>query len=285
MSAVSTAQCRILDRNLALEGHLRGDGWIHLDDVLLPTLVEDVARWASSSVATLEIVTPSREPVTALLVSGATLRRDAEVRITYAANDACTVLVPGAPPPEWRRILQRAWRRDSLGWSHKGWWMGRPSARDLAGYPLSIIDLPSRCRPLVTRVEINNKGEEFDLGHLFLAAALVPRWGFAWGREISLDTRSHLDRTAGGGRIAFYKRPARITSFAFERLAEDEAAMFQDLGMRLDAIGPVAVIPEPKKTRHLWRETYVGFLRDTIARRQVNVNLWQATLKIEEMLG
>lgn len=280
-----SALCRILDRNLALEGYLRGADWIHLDDVLLPTVVEDVARWTSGGVATLDIVTPARDPVTALMVSGTTLRRDAEVRITYAANDACTVLAPGAPTPEWRRILGRSWRTSGLRWSDRNLWSGRPTARDLAGYPIPVLDLPTRCRPLVTRIEIDNKGAPFDLGHLFLAEATVPEWGFDWGREIVPEIQSKLDRTPGGGRIVAYRRPMRVQTLAFEDLSEDEAAQFQDLSARLDLVGPVAVLPEPSKTRHLWREAFVGFLREAVARRQVQPGMWRASLKIEEMVG
>ncbi|MBP2301314.1 hypothetical protein [Azospirillum picis] len=279
------ALCRILDRNLALEGTLRGNGWVHLDDVLMPTVIEDVARWTSSGIATLDIVTPARDPVTALMVSGTTLRRDVRVRITYALDNNAQVLAPGAPAPVWRRALGRAWQRKSLDWSARNWWMGRPSARDMAGYAVPIIDLPPRCRPAVTRIEIDNGGDPFDLGHLFLAAALVPEWGFDWGRDITPQSRSKLDVTPGGGRIVAYQRPQRVQTLTFEDLTDDEAAAFQDLSMRLDKVGPVAVIPEPKKTRHVWREAYVGFLAESVTRRQVANDLWRASLKVEEMVG
>lgn len=277
--------CQIYDRNLALEGQLIGDAdWLDLDDLLIPNLVADTARHTTGAIATIDLVLDNREDVLAIVLSGVTARLDARVRFSYFRDAAGTVLLPDAPTPAWRYNWGRVAATAAMSWSDANAWTGRPTERSMRGKKRHIVDLLTRqVRPRRVRIEIDNRGQPFDGGHLFVGAPFRPEWGHNFGRTVDPKLTSQVDRTPAGGRIVRSGQAYRGLTLEFADLTRAEAGRFEDLSLALDLTAPLLALPVPRAGLELWRDIWLGFLGKGTATREQQDELWTGTLDIEEM--
>lgn len=279
--------------NLALTATLSGGTWARpLDYLLEPTVRETTARCVAGTPdhAWFDIVFPAPTKWDTLVLAGGTPRPDVDLRVTWYADpvdrSAGAVLRGGAGapflagyPPPLRLRQRRLFDPNVL--------KGRPRARDLAGKtPMLVIRPASSPRCAAVRVEIDNHGDQLDLGMLVIGAAFVPQWPHDFGLRQGAPSRSPTDEAPGGRRVVDARPAARTKTFKFSILSEDEAMVLADAGQRLDRSGVLMMIEDVADQRHLWRRTWPATLADGgIEVEQVNEQDWQADVKLLEVIG
>ncbi|SMH62835.1 hypothetical protein [Azospirillum agricola] len=288
-----TGNAAILDENLALTATLSGGTWVRpLDNLLDPTVREVTARCASGDIADawFDVVFPSRERWDTLVLAGGTLARAAGYRLTWYSDPVDRspgAILAGGPSTPVLPVFPRSGRASATPYYQRNWWRLAPSERDLAGKTRQLIVRPPRsprCRAL--RVEIDNRGQSLDLGHLFVTRAFRPDWPHDWGLTIETVPASVVDTTPGGRRIVDERPAPRRKTVRFADLAEDEAMRVLDLGQRLGSGGPVLMIEDITRTVHLWRRTWLATLeKGGVSVTQTEGDLWTVELVLLEIIG
>lgn len=171
----------VLSDNLALTAALSGGVWARpLDNLLDPTVREVTARCVSglATDAWFDLVFPDRAKFDTLVLAGGTLHRAAGYRLTWYSSPSdrsAGAILAGGPATAFLPVYPRAARGADAAFYQKNWWRLGPSERDLRGKTRTLVARPPqspRCRAL--RVEIDNRGQVLDLGHLFVARAFRP---------------------------------------------------------------------------------------------------------------
>lgn len=281
-------RCFVIPANAALGGTLSGGAWAAeqpLDHLLLPTIYQDVARCVSAVPADrqFDIVLPRRTSVGAIAIAGHTLAKTRRVRVSWWADAAGSL--PTGPAPAWTPLYGRVSRTADLSIDHPEWLTGRPTDAELDRYTRTWLAIPER-RVRARRVRFEFDGETpFDLGHLFLGELFRSGWPMAFGRELKAVSRSVVDTTPGGRRIADRRRPLRKMRVTFEDLTKDEAARWMDLSIDRDTIEPLLFVPDPGDPRHWWREVFLATLTELVGWEEKDDGYYRVVVDIEELLA
>lgn len=285
----------VLDENLALTATLGGGDWaMPLENLLDPTVKETVARCVSGDPADawFDVVFAGQGGVRwdTLVLAGGSIHPKAWFRLTWYSHPTSRTsadILQGGPDAIWLRVYPSPDRRETRSYYAGNFLSGGPMSRDLAGKTPQLITRPAvspRCRAV--RVEIDNRGETLDLGHLFIAKAFRPDWPHNWGLVLEPVDNSPTDTTPGGRRIPDVRTAPRRKTVRFDDLTEDEAMRMHDIGMRLGKAGPLLMIEDITQTRHQWRRTWLASLEDgSVPVTQAEGDLWSATLKLLEIIG
>jgi len=274
---------------------LRGGRWaLGLDALKTRRLEADPARnTEATDPAASQILVDfgRRTKVSALAMHGTTLQRGAQIRVV--AGEGASVADDGAVSldvvdfdSDWQDCFGRAHHTADLDWSDPNYWDGKPLDEDLDAYGRPVIvPLPTlETKALVIRLD--NAGDpDFDLGHLFAAAPLVPVWNYTFGREPGFNTRTLTDETPGGARIAD-RRPGRQTHrVSFPHLQDSEIRALRDAHKRRDRTKPVLFVPDVENGLDLIRDAFLAAIGSISTTQDKRNGEWTAEIELEEVLG
>lgn len=277
-------RCFVLHGNRAAEGALSGGSWaLPLDNMLLPTLKEDVARCTTGvpadAVFTLQL--PKVMTVGALAIVDHTLPAGAKARLTWRRAGAVV-----GPSPEWVAVYPRATRTRNLSYDEAEWWTGRPSARLRAAYTSTFLVVPDqRLRADTVTMEIDSRSAAFDLSYLFVSPLFRPDWPMAWGRDLSAKSRTVTDTTPGGRVVAGRRQPHRRQRVTFEDLTKAEAMRWLDIAMVQDTVEPLLFVPDPGDTINFWREVFLARLVELVTITEKDDGYYRVVVDLEEILA
>jgi hypothetical protein len=286
MSAIGAGdrRCFLVHGNRAPEGVLSGGDWGGtLDDLLLPTLRQDVARCSSGLLADASFHwrLPKVMTIGALAIVGHTLPGGAKARLTWSRAGVAV----GAAA-EWRAVFPRVARTRDLSFDDAGWWTGRPSARLRDVYTPTFLAIPdARLRADAVTVEIDARGQAFDLSYLFIASLFRPDWPMAWGREVEPVSRTITDLTPGGRAVHDRRRPLRRQRVTFEDLTKAEAARWLDISMLQDVVEPLLFVPDPGDPINWWREVFLARLTKLTGFTEKDDGYYRVAVEIEEIIA
>lgn len=193
-------RCFVLYGNRVVDAALSGGTWaLGLDALKAPTLLEDVARCVTGRLedAVFTATWDKAMTIGGLALVGHTLAGGAKLRLTWSRGGAAI----GAPV--WEPVFPRLTHTRDLSYDDPGWWTGRPSAALRRYYQPAFVHVPAaRLRADALTVEIDARGQAFDLSYLFLSPLFRPDWPMGWGRTLEPASRTVTDMTPPRSRPA-----------------------------------------------------------------------------------
>lgn len=279
------ARCFLLHGNRLAEAALSGGDWaLPLDNLAIANLYQDVARCVTGDPADAVIQATWSRPMTVggLALVGYTGPASSKIRITWTKDG-----VTSGPPPAWTPIVPRVARTIDLSYDDASWWTGRPSAKLLATYTPIRFEVPAiRTRADALMIEIDSRGEPFDLSYLYVSPLFRPAWPMDWGRKMAPTSRRRVATTLGGMLVAgpAAKAPRRQT-VTFQELTKTEAMRLLDIGLTHDVVEPVIYVPDPTDSRNHWREVYMARFVELVSWEEVSPDRYRATVIIEEIIA
>lgn len=276
-------RCFLLHGNRAPSGTLSGGTWAtDLDNLLLPTLREDVARCTTGVLedAVFTLSLPKVMTIGGFAIVGHTLVGGAKVRLTWKRGGV-TVGIPA-----WQDVFPRVNKTRDLSYDDAEWWTGRPSAKLRQVYTSTFLVVPdARLRADAVTVEIDAREQSFDLSYLFASSLFRPNWPMAYGRTLEPVSRTVTDLTPGGRAVHDRRRPLRRMQVTFEDLTKDEAGRWLDISMLQDVVEPLLFVPDPGDPRNFWREVFLARLTKLAGFTEKDDGYYRVVVEIEEIIA
>lgn len=172
-------------------------------------------------------------------------------------------------------------------WGDDGWWGGKPTAEDIAGYPaLLLVVLPESVRARYWRLELSDQANAagyVEAARLWMSGEWQPLYNMSWGNSIAWEDASQvataLDRTEYFDEAV----KTRVLRASLERLNHDEAhARFLEMTRQLGVTRELLVVPDANDAMHLIRRSFVGRLRQLSPVEAYAVGLYKGALEIKE---
>lgn len=189
----------------------------------------------------------------------------------------------------WLDVWPASWSTKSLDWESDGWWEGRVSDDDLAGYTANLIHvLPQEIYARYWKLmidDIGNRDGHVQAGRLVVAQTWMPDVNMDWGSKLGHETDTQSETALDGARY-FDVRPVRRTfSCQLSWLSNDEAyGGILDMQRKLGVNGDMFVVTSLEDGTNLLRRNFLATFRQLNAIEAPYLNAHSVALEFTEVL-
>lgn len=219
----------------------------------------------------------------ALLRHNCTLAAKYRVRLSNTSGDFNSPLYDTGFVDVWSTFYPFGVRL----WGEDGWWGGKPTIEDIAGYPSLLLHvLDDTVDAQYVRLEIQDSGNPdgyIEASRFWVSGQWQPRINMVYGAQIQWNDPTLVEEALDGTEYFDKRTKTRSITASLDWLSSTEGhAIFLEMQRQLGISKELLIVPDYEDTDNLIRRSFVGRFKQLSPLEAWAVGLYKGGLEIKE---